>query len=263
MKSQNYISPLKKTCPYLSHRHPIALAHRGSRVLWPENTMLAFQEAVKLGCLYIETDLHVTKDNVIVTFHDDLLQRLTNGSGCINEWSYEDLQNLDAAYYFNPKENFPLRNKNIKIPSLEMVMNTFPNVMFNLDLKQKGIEETVANFIDKHGFHDRVLIASFKDKRIRNFRKYIKEPVAFSTGITETFFIWIRSRVGIPIRTDASALQVPVRYGKLHIIDKKFIDAAHAAGVQVHAWTINVPEEMKKCLELGVDGIVTDRIDLF
>lgn len=296
---------------YLSHEHPLRFAHRGSTILWPENTMTAFQGAVDLGCIYIETDLHVTKDGVIVMFHDDYLERLTNGSGPVKDWLWQDLQKLDAAYYFKPgtglsppteptpshrgkpgksgtksgdrlssptdpppphgagrsaapenSEAFPLRNKGIRIPSLEEAMTTFPKVMFNLDLKQPGIEQVVADFISAKGFEDRVLIASFKDKRVRRCRKLLNNRAASSAGAFEAACFWAASRLGISRNTAADALQVPVRQGRTTIVDRKFIDAAHERGIQVHVWTVNDPEEMRSLIEMGVDGIVTDRIDL-
>ena len=247
---------------YLSHEHPLRFAHRGSEILWPQNTMTAFQGAVDLGCIYIETDLHVTKDKVIVTFHDDNLKQLTNGSGLVKDWNWQDLRKLDAAYNFKPEEGYPLRDKGITIPSLEEVMNTFPHVMFNLDLKQPGIEQVVADFVTKHGYEERVLIGAYQNKRVRKFRNLLENRAATSTSASEAALFWAYSRLGKIYNTAADALQVPVRHSSITILDEKFIKAAHAKGLQVHAWTINEPGEMKRLLELGVDGIVTDRVDL-
>jgi glycerophosphoryl diester phosphodiesterase len=249
-------------CKYLSHEHPVRLAHRGSSILWPENTITAFQEAVNLGCRYIETDLHVTKDGTIVTFHDDRLERVTNGTGLIKEWTWDDLCTLDAAYHFKPEQGFPYRDKGIRIPSLEEAMEAFPHVMFNVDLKQPGIEEAVAHFIKKHNYEERILIASFYDKRIRRFRMLSGSTVPTSTGRWETMAIWACSRIGRSFHTSAAAVQVPARQGWLTVVDEKFIEAVHAIGVQVHVWVVNDPDEMQRLFELGVDGIVTDRIDL-
>jgi glycerophosphoryl diester phosphodiesterase len=248
--------------PYLSHEHPLRLAHRGSRVLWPENTLTAFQGAVDHGCIYIETDLHVTKDRKIVIFHDDTLERVTNGSGEIKDWNWQDLQKLDAAYHFKPEEDYPLRGKGIGIPSLEEVMATFSRVNFNLDLKQQGIEETVAECINRHGYHDRVLIASFHGVRTRRCRRLLKHPTATSAGALKVLWCWTGSRFGLAFKPGAATFQVPVRQAGLTILDQKFIDSAHGTGVQVHAWTIDDPGEMKRLLDMGIDGIVTDRIDL-
>jgi glycerophosphoryl diester phosphodiesterase len=251
-----------KICPFLSHEHPLRFAHRGSTILWPENTMTAFQGAVDLGCRYIETDVHVTRDGVMVTFHDDRLERVTNGAGPVKDWNRDDLRTLDAAYYFNPGDGFPLRGKGIGIPSLEEVMTTFPGIMLNIDLKQRGIEQLAADFIRRHHFQERVLIASFHDKRVRRFRGLTGNLVATSSGIRETLAVWVRSRFKQRLKVPPDALQVPPHRGGITVVDHQLIKAAHAAGMQVHTWTINDPQEMHRLLDLGVDGIVTDRPDL-
>lgn len=249
-------------CTFLSHEHPIRFAHRGSTILWPENTMVAFQEAADLGCMYLETDLHVTKDGVIVTFHDDSLERLTNGKGSVKEWTWDELRKLDAAYHFQPESEYPLRDRGIRIPSLEEVMKTFPDVMLNVDLKQAGIEQLVADFITQHGFQDRLMLASFNDRRLRRCRSLLKNRVATSAGTLEAGIFWAFSRIKKSFNISADALQLPVHQGRIRITDEKLIKAAHALGIQVHVWTVNDPGEMRRLLELGVDGIVTDRIDL-
>ncbi|MCP5047358.1 MAG: glycerophosphodiester phosphodiesterase [bacterium] len=247
--------------PYLSLEHPIRLAHRGSCLLWPENTMTAFQGAINHGCHYIETDLHVTKDGTIVMFHDNTLDRITNATGPINEWHWNDLSKLDAAYHFKPEEDYPLRGKSINIPTLEETMDVFPNTRFNLDLKQPNIESTIADFINKYNYHDRVLITSFTGSRSRKCLKLLKHPTATSAGFRQALFFWALSRIKLRLPLQVNALQVPPCKGSLTVVDKKLINAAHALGIQVHAWVINDPDEMRRLLDLGVDGIVTDRID--
>jgi len=249
-------------CPFLSYEHPVRFAHRGSRVLWPENTMTAFQGAVDLGYRYIETDVHVSRDGVIFIFHDDTLERVTNGKGLARDWEWAELKKLDAAYRFKPEAGYPLRNKGIHIPCLEEVMAAFPDMMFNIDLKQPGIEALMADFISSHGYGERVLIASFKDRRLRRFRKLAGEGIATSAGLREAGVFWAYSRLNKILETPAQALQVPVRMRGVTVVDKKMIAAAHAAGKQVHVWTVNDPEEMQRLLNLGIDGIVTDRPDL-
>lgn len=248
--------------PFLSLEHPIRLAHRGSSILWPENTLYAFQAALEHGCKYIESDLHVTKDEVIVMFHDDTLERVTDGKGRIDEWNWKDLQSLDAAYYFKPEEGYPLRGKGIAIPSLEEVMTTFPHLHFNLDLKQPGIEETAAKFINRFNYFDRVLLASFKGRRTRRCRRLLNQSTAISAGVVNVLLAWCATRLRCSLVSSIAAFQVPQHHGRLTIADRKFIDAAHAAGIHVHVWIINEPQQMKHLIDLGVDGLVTDRIDL-
>lgn len=243
---------------YLSHEHPIRFAHRGSRELWPENTMVAFQGAVDLGYRYIETDVHVTRDGRVVMFHDDDLERLTDGSGRFADFDWEDLRRLDAAYRFRPDHGFPLRGRGIGMPLLEEAVATFPNQMFNIDLKQPAIATAVADEVRRLGIEERVMIGSFHDRRIRAFRR-AAPGVATSAGPAEVARVLAqRPRAGI----GADAYQVPERGGGFRLVTRRFIRRAHEAGKHVHVWTVNEASDMRRLLDLGVDGIVTDRPDV-
>jgi glycerophosphoryl diester phosphodiesterase len=243
--------------PYLSHEHPIRFAHRGSRVLWPENTMVAFQGAVDLGYRYIETDVHVTRDGKVVIFHDDTLERLTDGTGRFADHDWEDLRDLDAAHHFGPADGHPLRGRGIGMPLLEEAVTTFPDRMFNIDLKQPGIAGAVAAEIRRLGIEERVMIGSFHDRRIRAFRG-AAPGVATSAGPAEV----ARSLARRPQRgIGADAYQVPERGGGIRLVTERFVRRAHAAGKHVHVWTVNEAVDMRRLLDLGVDGIVTDRPD--
>jgi glycerophosphoryl diester phosphodiesterase len=244
--------------PYLAHEHPIRFAHRGSRVLWPENTMVAFQGAVDLGYRYIETDVHVSRDGRIVIFHDDRLERLTDGHGSFVDHDWEDLRGLDAASGFRAEDGFPLRGTGVGMPLLEEAVTTFPDRMFNIDLKQPGIAEAVAGEVHRLGIGDRVMIGSFYDRRIRAFRR-AAPGVATSAGPLEVARLLARKpRSGL----GADAYQVPERSRGLRVVTRRFIDRAHSAQKHVHVWTVNEAVAMRRLIDLGVDGIVTDRPDV-
>jgi len=243
--------------PYFTHEHPIRFAHRGSRVLWPENTMPAFQGAVDLGYRYLELDVHLSRDGAVVVFHDDRLERLTDGSGKVWDHTWEELRTLDAAHNFDEEGGHPLRGAGIRIPLLEELARTFPDTLLNIDLKQKGIEEVVAGLIERIGAEDRVLIGSFRDWRIATFRRLTHGRVALSAGPREVARALAACRLRLPIGGPADALQIPRR-----IASKRLVVSAHAAGKQVHVWTVNDPEEMRALIDIGVDGIITDRPDL-
>lgn len=247
---------------YLSHEHPIRLAHRGSRVLWPQNTMVAFQGAIDLGCRYLETDLHVTADGKVVVFHDDHLEDLTDGSGKVWDGEWARLAALDAAYWFDPDHDYPLRGTGVGIPLFADVAAIFPDALWNLDLKQRGIEQMVADEIARLGLEERALIGSFHDSRIRRFRRVTGGRVATSAGPRETAAALAAGRVGRVPGGPADAFQIPEGVGPLKVAGRRFVDAAHRAGKQVHVWTVNDPADMNRLLDLGVDGIVTDRPDL-
>ncbi len=243
---------------YLKHEYPLRFAHRGSRVLWPENTMVAFQGAADLGYRYIETDVHVSRDGRVVIFHDHTLERLTDGTGKFHEHDWDDLRLLDAAFRFDPDAGFPLRGAGTQMPLLEEAVTTFPDQLFNVDLKQPGIAKQVAAEVCRLGIEDRVLIGSFHDRRIRVFRRSAP-GVATSAGPIELARALVRHprpEVG------ADAYQIPERGAGLRIATPNFIERAKAVAKQVHVWTVNEVADMRRLLALGVDGIITDRPDL-
>jgi glycerophosphoryl diester phosphodiesterase len=243
--------------PYLVLEHPLRFAHRGSRVLWPENTMVAFQGAIDLGYKYIETDLHVSRDGKVVIFHDDTLERLTNGVGRFWDLEWENLRTLDAGHHFDPAAGHPWRGRGAGMPLLEEAVRTFPATNFNLDLKQPGIEGIVAREVRRLGVEDRVLIGSFYDLRVRRVRAAAGDQVATAAGPGEVLRALAAARAHRKVRGTFDALQVPER-----IATRRLVEAAHRGGKQVHVWTVNDPAAMRRLLDLGVDGIVSDRPDL-
>ena len=247
---------------YLSHEHPLRLAHRGSRLLWPQNTLVAFQGAADLGYRYVETDLHVTADGVVVVFHDDRLEALTDGTGFVWDHDWRQLATLDAAHHFDPANDHPLRGTGVGVPRFADVVAAFPDLCWNLDLKQRGIEQAVADEIARLGVEDRVLIGSFHGDRIRRFRRITAGRVATSAGPREVTRAVSAAAAGRAPRGAADAYQVPERAGPMRVVGKRFVAAAHRAGKQVHVWTVNEAAAMHRLLDLGVDGIVTDRPDV-
>lgn len=248
--------------PFLSLEDPIRLAHRGSRKLWPENTFHAFDGAVDLGYQYIETDIRVTRDDVVVVFHDATLERTTNGVGAISDWDWKDLQHLDAAYNFTPDgESFPLRGKGVRISRLDDAFSTYPDVHFNIDLKAKRSEWPVADAIVRMRRMDSVLVGGFIDRRTARFRRITKGRVATSAGSAASAAMYTASRMGRSTTDKFDAFQLPVATRGMSV-DQKLVDAIHATDSHIHVWTVDDPETMHAMLDLGVDGIVTDRPDV-
>ncbi|MGI9585614.1 MAG: glycerophosphodiester phosphodiesterase [Acidimicrobiia bacterium] len=249
--------------PYFAGEHPIRLAHRGSRELWPENTWYAFDAAAgELGYKYIETDIRITRDGVVVVFHDETLERTTNGVGKVSDWLWEDLRLLDAAYHFSPDgEEYPLRSTGVHIHSLEETFERYPGVYFNIDLKAKGSAWPVADVIVRSDRKDSVMIGSFNDLRLSRFRRITNGQVATSAGPRSAMAMYSASRVGRSIRRPHEAYQLPHAI-KGASIDSKLVEAVHAADAHLHVWTVNEPELMRRYIDAGIDGIVTDRPDL-
>lgn len=248
--------------PFLAHGgaagEPLALAHRGFSPEGAENSMAAFRAAVALGYRYLEADVHTTADGVLLLFHDETLDRVTDGSGRISELSAETVAKARIA----GAEPVPL---------LAELVAEFPDVRLNLDVKDWNSVETLAAAIEQFELHDRVLVASFSDRRRRAVLRRLSRPAASSAGMaSNALFVLLGPLLPVPLLRrvaaralrDVHALQVPVRYGAVTVVTAGFVRRAHRHGLHVHVWTINEPAEMHRLLDLGVDGIVTDRADL-
>ena len=247
---------------YFSVEHPIRLAHRGSRVLWPENTMHAFHGAVEdLGYAYIELDVRLTADRIPVVIHDATIDRTTDGTGKVSDYTFDELGAFDAAYHFDPDHDFPLRGTGIRISPLEEVYRAWPEVRLNIDLKASNEEWAVAEVIRAADAEHRTLIGSFVDGRIARFRRITRGRVAVSAGPTASVSLWSASRAGRTVRRKVQAYKLPFDYRGLRV-DRKLIDALNRAGAHIHLWTVNDAHAMRRFLYLGVDGIVTDRPDI-
>jgi glycerophosphoryl diester phosphodiesterase len=241
---------------------PTAFSHRGGRLLWPENTLYAFQQSYDLGFRFFETDLHLTKDGVIVLFHDDYLDRTTDGSGDVWDYTLEELEGFDAAFRFGADQGWPFRGQGITVPTLEEVITTFPDICLTLELKQGGVERALVDLASKHDLWGRVIVGGFDDGWAKAVRVTSAGRIVASSGRRETRFFWAASRLGIGLRTQAVALQVPVAYGNMTIVDARFLSAARKAGKLVHVWTVNDADEMHRLLDMGVDGLMSDRPDI-
>lgn len=247
---------------FFSVEHPIRFAHRGSRILWPENTMHAFAGAVEeLGYHYLEIDVRLTSDHVPVVFHDAKLNRTTNGEGKVADHTLAEIQAVDAAYHFDPERDYPLRGTGIGVSTLEELYGTWPEVRLNIDLKDPGEEWAVAEVVRGFDAEHRTLIGSFTDRRIARFRRITRGRVAVSAGPATAASMYLASRTGRTIHRKVQAYQLPFDYRGAKI-DDKLIDAVHRAGAHIHLWTVNEPDDMRRFIEMGVDGIVTDRPDL-
>lgn len=240
--------------PYLEHEGPIALAHRGFDLWGLENSMLAFQAAIDLGFRYLETDVHATSDGVLVAFHDESLDRVTDRTGRIPELSWPEVAGARIA----GRE---------RIPRLEEMLDAWPEARFNIDIKTAGAIGPLARVIERAGAHDRVCVTSFSDTRRRMALRRFTRPVATSAGqsLTATFVLAAASgstRAAHAALRDVDGLQVPVTFRGIPVATERNVELAHSAGKFVHVWTINEPAEMHRLLDLGVDGLVSDRADL-
>lgn len=241
---------------------PLAISHRGGAGLWPENTMEAFSRTVAMGYRWIETDLHVTGDGMVVCLHDPTLERTTDGRGEVAKLSWREVRQLDAGYRHHPDQEFPFRGQGVRIPSLEEVAASFPDLRMVLELKADHTEEPLLGLIRRMRMNDRVIVASFSDERLARVRDLSKGDVAISTGEKEVARLVKAAWLGRRAETHNAALQIPTRSGLAPLVTRRTVRAYHRMGLQVHVWTINHPARMERLLDRGVDGIMTDRPDL-
>lgn len=239
---------------YFSSPVPRVLAHRGLHLNDPailENSLDAFSNALRFGVTHIESDVHSTRDDVAVLFHDSDLRRSFSRDLKISQITWEELQEISQG----------------TVPSLDSALRTFPNTFWNLDLKSKMAIAPTVQTIEELGAHERVLISSFSDSRRKKALQLLSQPVATSAG-TSTFIKAYLSHsllFGLGLKSilkEVDALQIPTRQGFLRFDSEGFIRRLRELDKEVHFWTINEIEDMRRLLKMGAHGIVTDRVDI-
>jgi glycerophosphoryl diester phosphodiesterase len=234
-----------------------AYAHRGGALYPPnlhrENTRHAFQQAADLGYRYLETDVHATADGVLVAFHDYVLDRVTDRTGPIAQLPYAEVARARIGGH-DP------------IPLLSELLTEFPVARFNIDAKSDAAVDLLAEAIAEHEAHERVCVSSFSVARLHRLRRRLGQRVASaasSAGVAVNRFVpWLTWALNSP----APVLQMPVAYpfrGRtVTVLTPALVRAVHRAGKRVQIWTVDDSETMVRLIELGVDGIFTDRIDV-
>jgi len=234
---------------YLEHDGLLAFAHRGGRGSGPENTMPAFQGAVDLGYRYIETDVHATRDGVLLAFHDDQLDRVTDRRGIVAEMDYADVRQARV-------------NGTEPIPLMADLLSSWPDIRVNIDPKRDNAAEPLVRLLKDMKAIDRVCVTSFSGRRTAGIRNALGDRLCTGMGPMSTTRLRLSSVSG-PLGFlwggfVEGCAQIPVAQHGLRLIDRAMVDRAHELGLQVHAWTIDDPEEMRRLADLGVDGLMTD-----
>ena len=248
--------------PFLGQSGPIAIAHRGGAGEAPENTLEAFEIAITLGYTYIETGAHLTRDGVLVAFHDERLDRVTDRTGAIAELAICELEAADAGNTFSLDggSSFPFRGRGIRVPRLEEILVRWPAVRVNIDPKSDACVGPLAALLDRLGAWERVCVGSFSDRRLRQIRTRGRGRACTSMGPHAVALARLAATSGVMPRLGADCVQVPIRQGPIRIVSKRFVEAAHRARLAVHVWTINDEATINELLDSGVDGVMSDRI---
>lgn len=237
--------------PFLDSPGPIGFAHRGGAADGLENSLAAFAGAVELGYRYLETDVHATSDGVLLAFHDSTLDRVTDMSGRIARlpWSAVSRARIGGRE---------------PIPLLEDLLGTWPDIRVNIDLKVGGALAPLAEVIRRTSSLDRVCVASFSERRLTAVRRELGPRLCTSLGPRGVLLLRaaatsraaaVLAPRGIP------CAQVPERVGCLRVVTPGLVELAHARGQRIHVWAVDDAQDMHRLLDLGVDGIMTDRIE--
>ncbi|GAA2265875.1 MULTISPECIES: glycerophosphodiester phosphodiesterase [Kitasatospora] len=240
--------------PFLDHPGPLAFAHRGGHLGHPENSLAAFEAAVALGYRYLETDVHATRDGVLVAFHDSRLDRVTDRTGAVAELPWDTVRQARIG-------------GTEPVPLLEDLLGAFPGARFNVDVKAAPAVGPLVEAIRRTNAWDRVCVGGFSDSRLAAVRAAAGPRLATSLGPREVARLRLLSLAGPLLRGRRAPFagvcaQVPERHRGVRVVDRAFVRAAHRLGLQVHVWTVDDPTRIRALLDLGVDGIMADRIDV-
>ena len=253
--------------PYLNQVPKIMnIANAGGKGLGPENTIITLNYAVKAGADILEFDIHSTSDSVLVLLHDQKVNRTTNGYGYVWEYTLQELKQLDAGYYWTDDDslNYPYRDMGITIPSLKEVLNIYNGIRLNIEIKQDGawIIQNLCNLIKEYKIEDKVLIGSFIDGVLNEFRAECPE-VATSAGRDESMLYYRLNsfHLGWLYSPSIDVFEIPEFYKKTHVINEQLITGLHKKNIPIYVWKVNEKEDMKRFIKLGVDGIITDYPD--
>lgn len=248
--------------PFFAGSLPRRFGHRGAAGTYPENTLPSFAAALELGAEGFELDVHRTADGEIVVFHDDTLERTTDGRGAISEKTLEELRRLDAGHRFSTDgRTFPFRGAGIVIPTLEEVLDTFPDVPVIIEIKQivPPMEKELARLLQCTRTGPRVLVFSLRQEALDRYRALrAEQATGFGPDDVADFLRRTGSNDWGGYRPPGVAFAVPVQWRGTQIVSRPFVEAAHRAGCEVFVWTVNEPREMRNLLDLGVDGLISD-----
>lgn len=256
----------------LNYERPIVLAHRGGSKLAPENTLAAFNRSAELGVNGFEVDIRMTNDEEILVFHDEYIDRTTDGAGRVADLSLEQLRAFDLGYHFIDLEGqHSFRGKNEKVVLLRELFEKFPQVYINIDIKDAPetyegslVPSKLWRLIESLGVHDRVVVTSFYDEQIDRFNLYAQNRIAVGAGENEIrkAYTAFTSQFGHLYQPRADVFQIPTKSSVFRLDSARFIAFLENLNIPVHYWIIDEPDVMRALIASGAKGIITDRPDL-
>ena len=261
--------PSKKV---LSYDQPVILAHRGGAGIAPENTMAAFVKSAELGVHGFEIDVRLTDDEEIIVFHDEYLDRTTDGAGKVADMTLEKLRSFELGYHFtDPNGKQSYRGKSERVVTLRELLEEFPEMHINIDMKDSPetyegslLPSKLWRLIDSMNVQDRVVVTSFYDEQIDRFNLYAQNRIALGAGENEVkkAYSSFTSQFGHLYQPRADVFQIPVKSSVFRLDSPRFISFLESRNVPVHYWTIDEAETMRSLIAAGAKGIITDRPDI-
>ncbi|MCH8532871.1 MAG: glycerophosphodiester phosphodiesterase [Saccharospirillum sp.] len=258
------------------HRQEVAvIAHQGGNLERPDSTFIAFDHAIDVGADILEMDLHLTRDGEVVVLHDTRVDRTTDGQGRVRDLTLAEIKQLNAAYWwpYHPLDDvakervprdldFPYRSQHPTIPTLREMLERYPEHRFIIDLKDKSddLREATMAIIEEYDRWSSILIASFHNETLAAVRAEYPQAMTLATETqVRTLYILHWFRLEHLMRTPVKGLAIPMRSGPINLATPRFVAAIRRTGMPLYFWTINEEEDMRKLIEMGVDGIITDR----
>jgi glycerophosphoryl diester phosphodiesterase len=244
---------------------PLIMAHRGDPGAAPENSRASMESALEVGVDFLETDVRMTSDEHLILFHDAALLRTTGRAGRVQDYSLDELRELDIGYnYTVDGTSYPFRGKGHQVVTIEEAFEAYPDAKFTVDIKDSDprAPALLAEVIVDNGRLDSVIVASFKPLQMMRFRKLVPSALTSAhPGEVGNFVLGVRLRaVNLFARKiQYRAFHVPIKYGSRRVVSRRFVEEAHKRDIAVQVWTINDREEMEWLSGLGVDGIFTDK----
>lgn len=250
---------------------PLVIAHGGAKKLFPENTMVAFDGSMAIGIDMLEMDVCLTKDDILITHHDKTIDAMTNGSGNIRDYTFEELKAFNFGDGFkdlNGKN--PYAETIVSVTKLEDVFKKYPDMLYNVEIKDSGetgekAAQILFQLIKKYNLENQILVPSFDDATITRFREITNNTVLTSSASDETkkyIYYHLAQMDNLVFDIKYEAMQLPLSNSGVNLATKSIINDAHRRNIAVHYWTVDDKETMKDLIANGADGIITDRPDL-
>lgn len=271
--SKAVLKPQKRPHKDVIHvEYPIVLAHRGGMDLAPEHTMIALEKAFELGVDGFEIDIRLTKDEEIVLFHDESIDRTSDGTGLVKDYTLEELKQFNFGYHFRDLNNeYPYREEKVEIVTLREVFERFPDTYINIDIKDSPetyegslMPSKLWRLIEEYNAENRVVVTSFYSEQVDRFNLYSQDKVALGAGESDVkkAYAAFTSQFGHFYSPKVDVFQLPTKSGIISLDSARFISYLSNYNIPVHYWTINDEETILKLLKNGAKGIITDRPDI-